>query len=71
MATKKPLKVSERIALSYDDASTWTGFSRLELANAVLAGEIQAFKRGKETVLLREDVEKYLRNSKTPMEAAS
>lgn len=64
MAIGRTMRVADRLALTYEDAIHYTGFSREVLADAVVAGEITTLERGREVVLLREDLEKFLKNSK-------
>jgi hypothetical protein len=46
--------------LSYKGATRFSSFSRAELKRAVRRGEIETFKRGKRTVLLKRSVRMWM-----------
>lgn len=49
-----------RTTLSYDDAAALTGLSKSTLLDAVLRKQIRSYKPGREPVLDREDIEKFI-----------
>ena len=51
----------ERLAFSFRGASTASSLSVRKLSDAVRRGELRAFKKGRRRIILREDLEAYLR----------
>jgi len=61
MAKKQAIPpLSARTTLSYDDAAVLTGLSKSTLLDAVLHKQIRSYKPGREPVLDREDIEKFI-----------
>lgn len=62
MTTKSPANLNPRLAMSVPEAVVASGLSRTSLYEAIKSGDLVARKFGSRTVILREDLLRFLNN---------
>lgn len=66
MTNPKPRPAAEPSALSYEQASTYTGLGRTRLYHAWESGELRSLKVGSRRLFLRDDLDAFLASAAVP-----
>jgi len=56
------MRISEKLALSIDEASKYSTIGKTRLYQAINEGKLTAKKMGRKTLILRSDLESFLTN---------
>lgn len=56
------MDANDKLAYRIDEATRASGIGRTKLYEAIKAGDLQPRKAGSRTLILREDLERFLRN---------